>query len=119
MLQATLSTSPFVQTTCRHTVHLCVTPLSCICLSVPLFSCPDEAHEAAPTSPSQRGEAAAPRALQKAHMADTHPGHSQADRGGYHRLRDEHDAAGSAGHVQQDGQSRCCSGPAKPCSNEA
>lgn len=35
-----------------HTLSTCVTPSSCICLSVPLSSCLDEAHEAAPTSPS-------------------------------------------------------------------
>lgn len=96
-----------------------VISLSCICLSPPLFTCADEAHETAPTSPSQCGSAASPRALQKAHMAYTNTRQSQAHRGGYHRLCGEHDAASSAGHVQQDGQSRCSPGPAEPGVNEA
>lgn len=93
--------------------------LSCICLSVPLSSCPDEAHEASPAPPSQCGAAVTPRALQKAHMADTDTRQSQTHRGGHHRFRGKHDAAGAAGHVQQDGQPRCSPGPAKPRSNEA
>jgi len=93
--------------------------VSCIPLPVPLSSYPDEAHEAAPTSPSQRGAAAAPRALQKAHVADANSRKSQAHRGGYHMLCGEHDAAGAAGHVQQDGQPRRSPGPAEPRSHEA
>lgn len=95
----------------------CVSPLCHV--SVFLSSCPDEAHEAAPASPGQCGAAAAPRALQKAHMANTNTRQSQAHRGGYHRLCGEYDAAGSTGHVQQDRQSRCSPSPAKPSSNEA
>lgn len=102
-----------------HCSPLCHPFMSCICLSVPLSSCPDEAHEAAPASPSQRGTAAAPRALQKANVANSNTRQSQAHGGGYYKLRGEHDAACPAGHVQQDGQSRCSPGPAKPRSNEA
>lgn len=98
---------------------LCVTPSSCACLTVPLSSCPDEAHEAASASPSQRGSATAPRALQKADVVYSNPRQSQAHRGGHYHLRGEHDAARPTGHVQQDGQSRCSTGPAKPCSNAA
>ena len=103
------------------TFHLCVslTAFSCIYLSLPLSSCPDETHEAAPASPSQRGAAAAQRALQEAHMADTSPRQPQAHRGGYHSLCGEHDAAGAAGHVQQDGQHGCSPGPAEPRSDAA
>lgn len=88
-------------------------------VSVSPSSRPDETHEAAPASPVQRGAAAAPRALQEAHVAAPDTGQSQAHRGGHHGLCGEHDAAGAAGHVQQDGQSRCGPGPAKPGSNEA
>lgn len=103
----------------RHggTLFTFVSPLRHV--SVPLSSCPDEAHEAAPASPSQRGTAAAPRALQKADVANSDTRQSQAHRGGYYKLCGEHDAACPAGHVQQDRQSRCSPGPAKPRSNEA
>lgn len=70
----------------------------------PLSLPPDEADEAAPAPPGQRGAAAAQGALPEAHLADAGAGQPQADGGGHHGVRGEHDAARPAGHVQQDGQ---------------
>lgn len=119
MHHTTPSTSPFVKTTWGHTVHLRVTPLSCICLSVLLFSCPDEADEAGPASPSQCGTTTTSRALQEAHMANTDTWQPQAHRARYYRLCAEYDAAGSISHVQQDWESGCSPGPTKFSTNEA
>lgn len=79
---------------------------------------PDEADEAAPAPAGRRGAAAAQGALPEAHLADAGAGQPQADGGGHHGVRGEHDAACPAGHVQQDGQPGRSPSLAKPRPDE-